>query len=153
MDDENEVQKFKWLLIAILAFGISGWYSWTELRYATWGKTVDAEIVRMHETTRRSRRGITSTWLVIDYQFSEPGASVRSESDEVPNDNPRPEGGKVAVEYVPGKPGMSRLAGHRNVIAVVIFGLTLLWLAYQGFQLFREAREASRPRTSGRRKR
>jgi hypothetical protein len=66
---------------------------------------------------------------------------LRRESDRVSTDWERPAGKKLAVQYLPGTDD-SRLAGHANVVAVVIFFASFAVVAFFVGRLWLEARQA-----------
>jgi hypothetical protein len=117
MDQDEELAKFKWILIAAIAFLVSSYFSYRELKYAVWGATAEATVTRAAETTEMGRRGRRRPMLVVEYTFSDGSTGQRSERDRVPIDWPVPEG-TVTVQYLPGVAGASRLAGHSNKFAV-----------------------------------
>ncbi|MDB5338083.1 MAG: hypothetical protein JWN70_3702 [Planctomycetaceae bacterium] len=121
MDQDEELAKFKWILVVGIALIMTGCYSLNELRYAVWGKSVEAKVTGAKEVTNRGRRGRTSTALRIDYQFSEAGGASRTEHDEVSTDWPLSSDGKVTVQYIPGAESSSRLLGHSNMFSVYLF--------------------------------
>ncbi|MEX0704804.1 MAG: DUF3592 domain-containing protein [Planctomycetales bacterium] len=142
MDEEAELARFKWLLISGVAFLISAFFAWSELQYALRSRTVEAELVEVRETYTVGRRGRRVPKLEVEYRFTEEDGALRLERDDVSTDWPLPEADTVAVQYFPGAPGESRLAGHRNWIALVVFFGTLAVVAVAGWKLWREARAA-----------
>lgn len=139
MDMDNEMARFKWLLVAGLVFVVSAFFSWRELKYAVVGKQADAKLVRVYETTESGRRGRRVEKLAVEYQFKEAGGATRKESDTIAADADRPAGPTVAVQYLDGSPGRSRLAGNgQRWWLLVFFGS----LAFAGFKVFQVVRES-----------
>ena len=141
MDMDNEMARLKWLLVAGLIFVVSAFFYWRELKYAVVGKRTDAWLVRVYETTESGRRGRRVEKLVVEYQFKESVGATRKESDTIAIDADRPAGPTVAVQYLNGSPGSSRLAGNtRQWWLFVFFGS----LAFAGFKVFQIVRESKR---------
>lgn len=142
MDEEAELVKLKWLIFAGLAFLVSSFFAWTELRYALWSRTTEAEVVDVFETETIGRRGRRIPVLAVEYRFTDEAGVPRFERDEVARGWQPPANRRVAIEYFPGENGGSRLAGNRNWRSLVVFFGTLAVLAFAGWKLWREAREA-----------
>ncbi len=130
MDQDEELAKFKWILIVGIALIMTGCYSLNELRYAVWGKSVEAKLTGAKEVTKQGRRGRTSTVLRVEYQFSEAGGASRSENDEVSTDWTLPSNGSVPVQYIPSVEHASRLQGHSNMLAVYLFLACIVGAVY-----------------------
>ena len=140
MDMDDELKRLKWLLISGVVFLISAFFSWREMTYAISGKEVDASLVRVYETTERGRRGRTIHKLAVEYEFKGSDGVVRKESDTISVDAPRPAGPTVAVQYLDGEAGRSRLAGNTQKFWLMIFFGSLAFIGYKIFKLVREAK-------------
>jgi hypothetical protein len=140
MDEEEELAKLKWILIAGIAFLVTGYLSFQELKFAVWGTTAEATVTRTFETSSGSRRR-PKLLLAVEYTFSDEEGQHHSERDDVPSSWPTP-GPKVTIQYMPGVEDSSRLEGHSSQVAVWIFFGCCVWLAYSGFQLYQLASEA-----------
>lgn len=118
MDIDHEVYRFKVALVCGILFLVSTFMSYGELRYMMSGETAQATLIRAYETSRVSRRGGERRTLVVEYQFADANAGgVRKESDRVPTDWPIERAAtQIAVEYIPGEPGSSRLHGHSQMV-------------------------------------
>ena len=129
MDDE--VYRFKMMLACGILFLVSAVMSYRELQYMMSGETAQATLIRT-ETSRSRRHGRPYPTLVVEYQFADArGGGVRKESDRVPTDWPIDRGTtQIAVEYIPGSPGWSRLHGHSQMVWVYLFGACLLAIGY-----------------------
>ena len=138
MDTEDETTKLKFLLFTILAFLVSGFFAYMELKYATGGKTAEATVDRIGET--RGRRGRTTT--VAYYHYRDEAGNLRNGSAPLDRDFSPSAGDTIAVEYLD---DTSRPAGQRNTVALVVFFGCLLALAVGGFLFWRHVREATRP--------
>lgn len=148
MDQDNELQRFKFALFAFVAVVISGYISWGEMKYMVWGKSADATVTQAREEERRGRRGRRYQVLVVDYTFVEADGTRRSERDEVSSGTEVPTP-TATVQYLPGVANSSRLTGQENVLAVIIFVGSLAWM---GYSIYSIAREANAPiKRSGRR--
>lgn len=139
MDEEEELKKLKWLVVALVVFLISTYYSWQELKFVVWGQTAQANVTNTFETSSGGRR--SAPLLAVEYTFTDSATGARSERDDVPVDWPLSEN-TVTVQYLPGVVDSSRLHGHSRQSAVLIFVACAAWLGYQGFKLYREASQA-----------
>ena len=139
MDQESEVRRFKWILGSAAMFLLSGCYSYDELKYAMFGKHVDAHVLQKNEFNDARLRGPNVRMIAVKYQFAEAGGGIRSERDNVPLDWPFTAGDTVRVQYIPGVPDRSRLAGNNNLFPVAIFTVCLVLLGVSAFKLWREA--------------
>lgn len=140
MDIDDEVGKFKHLMVAGVVFLVSGYIAFSELRYAIWSKTAEATVTKTHETASTGRR--RTPLLAVYYSFSEADGTGRSERDDVPVDFPVDPNGKIQVQYLPGVTDSSRLVGHSGMGAVYLFLGCCVWLAIAGFQAWREIKAA-----------
>lgn len=136
MDQDEELAKLKWILIAGVAFLVSGYLSFQELKYAIWGTTAEANVTRTYET--RERR---TNLLAVEYTFTDDEGKSHSERDDVPSDWPTP-GATVMVQYLPGVEDSSRLEGHSSKLAVWMFLGCCLLLVFAGFKLYQMASDA-----------
>jgi hypothetical protein len=142
VDEENEVWKFIAGIVAIIAFVISTFYAWMELKYATAGKTAQGTIDRVTDMYSVRRRTAGQRGRTVHYHFRDASGEVRRDSDGVPLDWVRPPSGKVTIEYLD---DTSRLAGNRKTGALVVFFGSLAMLGVGGFLFWRHVREATRP--------
>lgn len=142
MDADEETARAKWMLIVGLVFLVSAFFAWREMKYAVFGKEVNAQLVRVYETEERGRRGRRVDKLAVEYQFKDAGdGTIRKETDTLSINSPRPTGKTVPVQYMSGTPDRSRIKGHSNQIAVIIF---LACTAFFGFKIFQLVRESKR---------
>ena len=148
MDEEVELRRLQFVLIAFVAVVITGYISWGELRYKILGRSAEATVTQSREEQRRSRHGRRYRILVVEYTFSEADGTRRNDRDEVSPGTPvsRP---TTRGQYLPGVAHSSRLTGQENVFAVLIFVGSLAWM---GYSIFRIAREANAPIKTSRRK-
>lgn len=138
MHTDDELARFKGILLASIVLLISTAYSWWELKYRIWGRTAQASISRAYETRSTSRRG--KPRLAVEYTFTDLKSGSRNERDDVRINWPL-SGDEVLVEYIPGVDNSSRLLGNSNQLAVWIFFACVGWLNYQGVALYQEATE------------
>lgn len=150
IDMDDEVARFKWLLIGVFAFLISGYYSYSEWKFAIWGRTAEATVTRTYETTESGRRFRKRHYTVVEYQFPEADGTTRSERDKVSAGVVVPGSGRIFVQYLPGVADSSRLAGQTSWISVCVFVGSLIWLGVAGYKLHLEA---NTPGYSSRRRR
>ena len=142
MDEEEELAKFKLMLAALVAFLISGYFSYQELQYALFGKTATAQITRTFDTYSRGRRGRRIPKLGIEYRYTAANGELYDETEYVSPGYAVPADNQLVVQYRPGVENSSRISGTGNTFWVFIFFGCVAWLAYSGFKLYREASEA-----------
>jgi hypothetical protein len=140
---EDETAKLKFGLVLIAAFLISTYFAYAELKYSMGGKTTEATVDGMFE--QRGRRGRVTH--MVKYHYRNDKGELRNASDSVPSDWTPPKSGKVQIEYLE---NTSRLAGHRNIVALVIFFGCLVAMTVGGFMFWRHVREATRPSSASR---
>lgn len=137
MDHDEEFQKFKWILFAGVAFVVSAFVSWKELRFAVWSATAEATVTGTFEV-RGGRRSSPKT--AVEYTFTDEVGTQRSERDDIPISWPAPLD-VVIVQYFPGVEDSSRIKGNSNPVAVVFFVCCSGWLGFSLFKLYREAQD------------
>ncbi|QDT89628.1 hypothetical protein [Gimesia algae] len=137
IDEDEELKKLKWILIAVVAFLISGYLSFKELKYTVWGATTEATVTNTFDTAESRRKPL----LAVEYTFTDEDGKHYSERDDVPIDWPVP-GPTVNVQYLPGVEDSSRLEGHSSKVAVWVFLSCCVLLCFAGFKLYQMASEA-----------
>jgi len=137
VDHDNEIQRFKSVLIAAVVLLVAGYFSWQELKYKLWGKTAEATVTRTFEAQRSGRRGRRRTVQVVEYTYSEEGGTPRTAQKDFSLGAQLPET-RFHVEYLSGE-GVSRVAGDANWFAVAGFFGGLAWLGYSVYSIAREA--------------
>ena len=107
--------------------------------YRAFGRTAQASVIRAN-----SPDGADDAFL-IRYGFTDAKTGGhREEVDAVPSRwGPPPD--VMAVEYIPGRTGESRVAGNRSWVALGFFALTSLGLLVGLAYLYRDARRAFEP--------
>lgn len=98
MDTDAETKRFKWLLMAGMLFVVSAFFSWSELKYALFGKQVEARLVKVVDTTDPGRRG--RAVMAVHYEFADPDGTTRNETDRLPTTWDRPSGQTIPVQYI-----------------------------------------------------
>ena len=136
MDESHELQRFKYLLVAVVVFLVSGFFAYGELRYALFARTADGVCTQVVEHSNYSRRGRRER-LIVRYRFTDTDGAVRTEDDEVRSDWPVQQSEAVRVKFIPGRPGASRLEGHSYMGAVYIFFASLAGVGFFVFQFWR----------------
>ena len=121
MDGNGDIWRFRLLLFIALIFLVSCYLSGEEFRYLTRGRTAEATITRVYKTTR-GLRDPERVW-VAEYEFTDQDGLHRKDDTEVPNAWDAPEGGKLPIEYLPGKLGATRPAGAHAYFALIIVAL------------------------------
>lgn len=137
----DNLKMFLGLIVASLVFG---YYSVIEFRYMASGQKADASVVDAHETVVMGTKGRRRTKLQVEYAFAD-GATQRQESDTTAIEEPITAGSTVAIEFLPGVAGRSRLVSNRSMIMVYLFAGCALFLVFAGVSL---AQEAKKPKTS-----
>lgn len=132
--------------MAVLAAGavflVSCYYAWHEFRYLLWGQSAKAPISRTFRAQDLRRGGRTVYWLAVEYSFVDAASGqVRAERDDVDLDWPV-DGDVIAVQYIPGEPGSSRLVGHRSLLSVLIVVLSLTAVAGFVYKMHRRLNSA-----------
>ncbi len=147
MDANAEARKVKALLcIAVVAL-VSGFSSYTELKFLVWGTNGEARIVNCYE----ARKGRRDEHVAVVYQYDDAG-TLRQDSDHMPIGWQPPGSRLVQIQYIRGAAYGSRIEGQRSLTAVTIFGICLLVGAGFVVKIILDER-ASRPsrRPAGRR--
>ncbi len=117
MDHDQEIKRAKRLLAALAFFLFSGFWAFNELRYVAWGRTVEGRVLQANQVMMTGRRGSQKPMLSVEYSFASESGGSLNERDLLPADWPVPSG-TVPIQYIPGSPDSSRLAGHRNMTSV-----------------------------------
>lgn len=148
MDEQEELAKLKWILFAGIAFLISGYYSYQELKYTVWSSTAEANVTRTYTSTKwtgggrgRRRWGRRREFLAVEYTFTDQDGKQHSERDGISIHSPAP-GPKVNVQYFSGVENSSRIEGHSSKVAVWVFLGCCALLVFAGFKLYQMASEA-----------
>jgi hypothetical protein len=122
-----------------VAFLVSACFSVGEARYWAFGRMTQASVIRVNSPDE------TDDAFIIRYWFTDvKTGGYREERDAVSSDWGAPPN-VVTVEYVPGRTGVSRVAGNHNWWALGFFALTSLGLAGGLAHLYRDARRAFEP--------
>jgi hypothetical protein len=122
-----------------VAFLISTGFALGEARYWAFGHTAQASVIRASSPDE------TDDAFLIRYGFTDAKTqNYREEVDAVPSRwGPPPD--VMAVEYIPGRTGVSRVAGNHRWVALGFFALTSLGLLGGLAWLYRDARRAFEP--------
>lgn len=136
MDQDDEIRKFKMILVAGVAFLFSAYFSWQELKFAMWGESAEARVTRTFETAERRQ-----PLLAVEYTFEDQKGRSYRERDDLPISFSAP-GEVVTVEFLPGVEDSSRIEGHSSMASVWVFLACLSWLGYSSYKLYRETSEA-----------
>ncbi len=139
MDEDDDFRKIKLMGIAGLAFLISAWFSWVELKHMVWGAKAEATVSATRVVQRPGgRRRAPQMVLDVDFQYkdSSTGNSV-SEDLDFDSDSSIQTGDKFEVQYLPGKAESARLGG--SLIPMVFFFGSLGALTWAVVKMSREA--------------
>jgi hypothetical protein len=162
---------------ALLVFLVSGYYSFNEARYLIFGKTTSAVLMEGAGSLGTlldmpaGRRGRREVVVSVKYAFKDTDGTVRAESDRVSPDwhdehrtdfvpiAPSHEnatitgnnGTAIAVEFIPGTLGSSRLRGNGHLFGTIPFVLSTLavigfgawvWYDVQAFERHKAMKES-----------
>ena len=137
-DMPDEAQGCFLVLAATLAFILSTFFTWQELRYRVWGEAVAGTLDEIEEVRGVRNRG----WRVI-FRFRDKNQQEIVRREFIPLSWTPPAGKDVVVHYIAGTdPFEVRLAGTENRIAPLFFGGTLLFLFVTLGKYYLEARRA-----------
>lgn len=131
------------LTATAVLFLFAGYAALRELRYMTFGRVTQATFVEAYTNVTRDKKGRETKTPYVRYSFADeamaagdgaeaekegPATLRRIESDiQDYGWTPPPAKGTIAVEYIPGSAGSSRLAGHaRRWICYAFFGFTFV---------------------------
>jgi len=123
----RDFRVFVLLPAAILVSGAN------DLRYSLWGKTTDAKLIR---ATRGTWKEPNNQAVFVEYAFVDDVLGKRTERDKLPYWFDVPAGKTVAVRYIEGSDGSSRVEGNRDwywMFALVFLagiGLILALIVY-----------------------
>ncbi len=152
MDDDNELRKAKWLLFVGALFLFSAYFAYEEFRFLIWGETTEAEIIETFETrdvhagrmevVDRAVNGAKNDILAVKFRYTEADGTLHEERDDVPIDWKLDDPHKAVVQYIPGEPRSTRLAGHARTGYVYFLLAMLALLSFFGHRLYRHASHA-----------
>lgn len=142
--DRDDLGAVKRIGFAGLAFLLSAYASWKEVKFMMWGATATAEVVSVQEETGGRRR---RSYLAVEYRFTEADGTSRSEKDDVPTSYEVTAPGTVNVQYLPGVADSSRLEGTANNTALFVFVGSIGWVAWTLYSFYREAHAPVGPRS------
>lgn len=138
MDVEEETWKFKAMLAVLLAFIVSAFFAYVELKYATAGKTTNGTVDRV--TNFATRRGYTRT---VYYNYRDATGNLRHGSDTLGRLDDVPDSGDtIVIDYLS---DASRLHGHRNGGALMIFFGSLIALIVGAILFWRHIEQVIKP--------
>jgi hypothetical protein len=143
MDQDAEMAKLKWWGIGIVAFVISGWWTFSELNYAVRGLVADGDIRSIQQGTQSGRRGRTREVWKVEYDFPDKTGARISARETLPIDWSPAADRKVQVQYIPGSDGSARIYGRGNTFAVIVFIVICVVMSFFAIRLFLEARAAT----------
>jgi len=146
MDLDQETRKFKIILFVAVVFVASSIYSCNELKYARNAKTTEATIDGIDEPTPTPRRD--NGLRRLRYHYHNDQGELRNASDTIDDEFVRPPSGKVMIEYLADS---SRLAGHRNTGALIIFFVSLAAMLVGGVMFWQYVRKETRALAESRR--
>ena len=140
IDADAERGRAMWMLVAIIAFMISAWNSWLELRYAVSGRVATADVTRADRHSEPGRRR-SREFLRVEVTYPSEG-QPRQAVLQTPLDARIAAGQQVEVEYLPGANDRVRLRGEHEFVWMAVFLASSAWI---GGSILRIAAEAGRP--------
>lgn len=133
----SEARVMALLVGAIMLFIMSLFMSFTELRYAISGKEVAARVTgKVPLAYKGSRRSATRTVYEVTGVFDD-GGNERKETVTVEQDFPFAEDGTIALQYLPGSVGMSRVAGTTNMFWVYVMLACMAMMGFLGWRFWK----------------
>ncbi|HPF39317.1 MAG TPA: hypothetical protein P5081_01135 [Phycisphaerae bacterium] len=131
-NDEESGRLGLWAFLVIL-FLLSGWLSCRELKYAAWGRSANADVVRVNKYIDRRKYEFDEIPMAdVRYQWTDADDGQRKDGVLLRAEDAPAEGDIIAIEYLPGVKD-SRMTGDRNAWAIAFFAISflaaLLWFA------------------------
>jgi hypothetical protein len=113
------------LIAGLLTLIIGAGIAWQESRFASDSVEATGTVLGKSLNRATSERG---TEYFVQYRFTDESGTVHDASDQVGFDqwDALVEGGPIAVQYIAGDPGTSRMASDEWFIALLILGVGLL---------------------------
>lgn len=143
-EQQKWMYEVKVLTATAAVFLFAGYTALRELRYMTFGRVTQATFVETHTSVTRDKNGRETKTPYVRYSFTDETMDAGADADDgkqggsvaarrVESDiqdygwTPPPAKGTIAVEYIPGSAGSSRLAGRaRRWICYAFFGFTFV---------------------------
>jgi len=104
--------------------------TWQELKYYLFGKTCNAEFLSSYVIDVADQRGRTHQVRLVNYRFMD-NKILRHETARVEPSWLVPAGPTVAVQYIPGVRGRSRVDTNHDWMWVVVFIGCLILGSYE----------------------
>ncbi len=136
----SDYRKFRIVVAVMIFFLGSAFGACRELQYEVWGRTAEAEIIRVRQSSYATD---DEDLMFVTYRFTEEDGT-RREDKMVRHDWRTPEHEHLMIEYIPGAPGTSRLVGEDESDRVVIFVVMLVLMVGGIIWLGRPARPVRR---------
>ena len=130
--------------VIILLF--SAYTTYVEIRYMVSGRTASAAITSVEEMRGAGRN--TQSFVRVKYTFADTDESDRNEFDDMASDWVAPAASSVSVQFLSGKPGWSRIAGHGRLWMTVPFLLCLTVVTAFLVRFYREFQAHERRKAS-----
>lgn len=145
----DQMQWRLWLTIVLGCVAIllvSAYTTYVEARYLIAGRTSTGSITGVDEMKPAKRDG--EPFLRVKYSFADVDGTNRKESDDMSADWVVPASSSVSVQFLQGKPGWSRIAGHNRLLLTLPFCVSLLIVVVFLLRFYREFREHERRKAS-----
>jgi hypothetical protein len=145
MDQENELAKMKFLLVAVVFFLISCFYTYREFKYALLGTVVEAKVTEVYDEKIRGRFGRDlGSRALMDYEFVDKATNRRKDTVALSDDLARTvleKQGKLQIIYLGGKDGSSRPVGQVSWLWLLIFFASLIGVVFFAWKMHKESSE------------
>jgi hypothetical protein len=148
IDVEDETAKFKMFMAAVVVFLFSAYFSYEELKYSLWGKVTSATVTQVVHVPARRR---SPAHQLVKYSYQEQGGASGTGEFKASESSHVDTGAELEVQYLAGDD--SRLNGEKNTISVIVFFVTLAFLAFSIFQMARQANPGYLQKAQGARRR
>ena len=138
----SERLRMRVFLAVTMAFLVSTYYCWKEFKYAIFGKQAQAQVISENAYGKQTDEGPKVSYIRVEYSFTDDKGNTQNAFDEVPPRVSLPPigvpGQTVKVQYMG---TTSRVAGHNNIVAPIIFFVTLAFVGWQGWKIWKEANQ------------
>ena len=141
MDSDEELKKFKKIFCVGIVFLISAFYSFQEFRYLIFGKTAQATITEIKESTEMTGRRysrLNKPVQVVKFRFTDQLGNSHQGFDRRPMDWIAPSG-SIKIQYLPGDEFGFRIAGSSFQPSVIAFFMSLAMGIYGVYTIAKQA--------------
>lgn len=145
-------EHFKWRFWLTIVIGcaavllFSAYTTYVEVRYLMSGRTAGAAITSVEEMRGAGRNA--EPFRRVRYTFADVDGSDRKEFDDMARDWAPPAGASISVQFLSGKAGWSRIAGHDRLWMTIPFLLCAAVVTVFLVRFYREFQAHERRKAS-----